>query len=70
MPVPPLWDALCGSPMCHVLVAKLVDLRKQMEDYHKKEHLWKPQEEQDLYDSLANTECNAERASEGSMWTM
>jgi hypothetical protein len=62
--------ALHGSLMCYVLVAKLVDLRKQMEDYYEKEHLWKLQEEQDLHNSLANTECDAEMASEGSMWTV
>jgi hypothetical protein len=70
MPIPPLRDAPHGSPMCHVLVAKLADLRKQMEDYHEEEYLWKLQEEQDLHDSLANTECDAETAGEGSMQTI
>ena len=70
MPIPPLWDAPRGSPKCRILAAKLTDLRKRMEGYRKEEHLQKLQEEQDLHDALANTECDTEMAGKGSMQTV
>ena len=68
--VPALQDALRGSPKCRILAAKLTDLRKRMEGYRKEEHLQKLQEEQDLHDALANTECDTEMAGKGSMQTV
>ena len=59
MPILPLQDAPCGSLKHHVLVAKLTDLRKQMEGYCEEEHHQKLQEEQDLRDALANTETTS-----------
>jgi len=40
-----------------------------MAGYREEERLWNLQEEQELRDAPANTECNAETAGESSTWT-
>ena len=69
-PVLALRDALRGSPKCRIPAGKLVALRKRMEVYRKEEHHRELQEEQELRDSLANTECDAEMTGKGSTRTM
>jgi len=67
-PVPPLQDAPGGSPKRHVPASELADLRKRMVVYREEERRLELQEEE-LQDTLANTECNAEMAGEGSTQT-
>jgi hypothetical protein len=68
MPIPPLRDALGGSPKRCVPASELADLRKRMVVYREEEHHLELQEEE-LRDTLANTECNAETAGKGSTRT-
>ena len=67
-PVPPLRDAPGGSPKRRVLASELADLRKRMAVYHEEERHLELQEEE-LRDTLANTECDTKTASEGSIRT-
>ena len=69
MPVPALLDA-SGFPKCSVLVAKLMVLKKRMEDYREEDCRRKLQEVQELLDSLANTKCDAKVTGKGSTWTV
>jgi len=69
MPVPALLDA-SGFPKRSVLAVELTALKKRMVGYREEERCRKLQEEQDLRDALANTECDAEMTGEGSTQTV
>jgi len=68
-PVPALRDAPRGSPKRRVSATQLAELRKRMAGYREEERPRNLQKEQELRDTLANTECDAETAGESSTRT-